>query len=144
MIQRSEFVTYIQENKDRILEKQQVYRRRQAIVEHPFGTIKRQWGFDYILTKKGRERASADVGLMFTAYNLRRIMNIVGKRAFRDYLTGVLLSFTGSLRAIGVKYALILGQRIRNVDNFHKIRIYIRLNIKHGFPSKLTLLRLGY
>ena len=30
-----------------------------------------------IITKKGKERASADVGLMFIAYNLRRIINIL-------------------------------------------------------------------
>src|SRR5450759_3897457 len=27
-------------------------------VEHPFGTLKRQWGFSYILTKRGIKRAS--------------------------------------------------------------------------------------
>jgi len=49
-------------------EKEHLYKRRQAIVEHPYGTLKRQWGFNYILTKKGIEHASADVGFMFIAY----------------------------------------------------------------------------
>ena len=31
----------------------------------------------YIMTKKRQERASADVGLMYIAYNLRRIINIL-------------------------------------------------------------------
>jgi len=31
----------------------------------------------YIMTKNGKKRASADVGLMFIAYNLRRIKNIL-------------------------------------------------------------------
>ena len=48
------------------------------IVEHPFGTMKRQWGFDHIMTKKSIKRASADVGFIFIAYNLKRIMNIIG------------------------------------------------------------------
>lgn len=47
-------------------------------MEHPFGTLKRQWGYSYVLTKKGMERASADVGLMLVAYNLRRIFHIIG------------------------------------------------------------------
>ena len=34
-------------------------------------------GLYYIITKKGKERARADVGLMFVAYNLRRIKNIL-------------------------------------------------------------------
>jgi hypothetical protein len=40
--------------------------------------MKRQWGFDHIITKKSMKRASADVGFIFIAYNLRRIINIVG------------------------------------------------------------------
>jgi hypothetical protein len=30
---------------------------RQAIVEHPYGVIKRQWDFYYIMTKKTIKRA---------------------------------------------------------------------------------------
>ena len=30
----------------------ELYQKRQAIVEHPFGIIKRQWDFYYIMTKK--------------------------------------------------------------------------------------------
>lgn len=92
MIQRSEYAAYIEHNKVNIKQKQHLYKNRKAIVEHPFGTIKRQWGFDYILTKKGMQRASADVGLMFTAYNLRRLINIIGKENFREYLKKVLFT----------------------------------------------------
>ena len=42
--------------------------------------------FSYIMTKKSSKRASADVGLMMTAYNLRRIINILGIERFRKYL----------------------------------------------------------
>lgn len=90
-IQRSEYQEYINKNKERILNNQNYYRRRQAIVEHPYGTIKRQWGFNYIMTKKTIQRASADVGLVFTAYNLRRILNILGKEALRCFLFGFLM-----------------------------------------------------
>ncbi len=90
-IQRSEYQEYINKNKERIEQNKDYYRRRQAIVEHPYGTIKRQWGFNYILTKKGKERASADVGLMFVAYNIRRIMNILGKDELKKYLEVLIL-----------------------------------------------------
>ena len=39
--------------------------------------FKRQWGFNYIMTKKTIKRASVDVGFIFTCYNLRRLLNIV-------------------------------------------------------------------
>jgi len=83
VVQRNKYVAYIEANKQRIQQNQNYYRRPQAIVEHPYGTIKRQWGFNYITTKKTMRRAAADVGLMFTAYNLRRILNLIGKEAFR-------------------------------------------------------------
>jgi len=56
------------------------------IAEHPFGTIKRQWGFSYILTKRGINHASSDVGFMFIAYNFRRIISILGKDQLMKYL----------------------------------------------------------
>ena len=102
-VQRSEYQPYINNNKERIEQNKEYYRRRQAIVEHPYGTIKRQWGFSYILTKKYKERAEADVGLMFVAYNLRRIINILGKEVFKEYLRVLVFSFLfvfGHMRAI--------------------------------------------
>jgi transposase len=78
IIERHEFAEALEINKQNIAENSQVYAQRQAIVEHPFGTMKRQWGFDHIMTKKTKERASADVGFIFIAYNLKRIMNIIG------------------------------------------------------------------
>jgi Transposase DDE domain len=85
-IHRSEFHEYIQHNKERMELNKPLYKLRQTIVEHPYGTIKRQWGFNYIMTKKGSRRASADVGLMMTVYNLRRIINILGIERIREFL----------------------------------------------------------
>src|SRR5699024_7648518 len=93
-IERSQYADLIEENRQRVKEKYETYRRRQAIVEHPFGIIKRQcnalslskWGFNYIMTKKTKQSASADVGLIFTAYNLRRIFNILSPQTLKEYL----------------------------------------------------------
>jgi hypothetical protein len=85
-IERSEYAEYVEQNRKNIEADKAIYKRRQAIVEHPYGTIKRQWGFNYIITKRGMARASSDVGLMFTAYNLRRIINIIGFDAFKKYM----------------------------------------------------------
>ena len=89
IVQRSEYADSLESNKQRVEENRELYRKRQAIVEHPYGTIKRQWGFSYILTKKTKERASADVGFMMIAYNLRRILNIIGIKAFREFLVAI-------------------------------------------------------
>jgi transposase len=95
LIHRSEYAAYYEVNRRNYEEKEQLYKRRQAIVEHHYGTLKRQWGFSYILTKKGMARASADVGFMFIAYNLRRIGNILTRDQLREYLRMLLsLLFT--------------------------------------------------
>lgn len=94
MIERSEHADLIQANKERHDRQQTKYRRRQAIVEHPYGIIKRQWGFNYIITKRGKKRASADVGLMLTAYNLRRIVNLIGMKGLKEYFRALIAYFT--------------------------------------------------
>lgn len=85
-IQRSGYQTLIDKNKERIENNKNYYKRRQAIVEHPYGTIKRQWGFSYVSTKRTMQRASSDIGFMMTAYNLRRIINIIGLKALKNWL----------------------------------------------------------
>jgi transposase len=104
VIERSEYASYIEQNRINSENNKGIYKLRQAIVEHPYGTIKRQWGFSYILTKKGKARASADVGLMFTAYNLRRIINILGHDVFKKYLMMLVLLFLQIFGIIWFKY----------------------------------------
>ena len=75
LIERSEFQQYITRNNDRVNQNPDYYRQRQQIIEHQFGTLKRQWHFDYTLTK-GKEKVLGEVYLIFTGYNLRRLMSI--------------------------------------------------------------------
>ena len=103
IVQRSEFQQYIAMNKERVENNKDYYRRRQAIVEHPYGTIKRQWGFSHIMTKKYIKRAKADVGLIFTAYNLRRLMNIIGFEKLKSYLVALLVIIFARIFATGPK-----------------------------------------
>lgn len=93
LIHRSEFAEYYEVNRINFEEKEHLYKRRQAIVEHHYGTLKRQWGFSYILTKKGMSRASSDVGFMFIAYNLKRIGNILTRDRLVEYLRILVLLF---------------------------------------------------
>jgi hypothetical protein len=53
------------------------YKQRQMIVEHPFGTIKRSWGAYYFLTRR-KISVSAEIALSFLAYNLKRVISILG------------------------------------------------------------------
>lgn len=86
LIERSEYQPYVEQNKRNIEKNPATYKKRQAIIEHTYGTIKRQWGFYFVSTKKGIKRAAADIGLMFTAFNLRRLMNSIEKSTLKKFL----------------------------------------------------------
>jgi len=52
---------------------------RRATVEHPFGTIKSWMGSTHF-SMKTLERVSTEMSLHVLAYNLKRVINIVGTR----------------------------------------------------------------
>lgn len=54
-----------------------VLRKRKETVEHPFGTLKRNWGYKYFM-QKGIEKVQAEFSFITFIYNLRRVLNIVG------------------------------------------------------------------
>ena len=50
---------------------------RMCLSEHPFGTVKWYHGAHYLLCR-GREKANGEMGLSFLAYNIRRVITLVG------------------------------------------------------------------
>lgn len=62
-----------------------LYRRRQAIVEHPFGTIKRSWGYTYTLLRR-IGKITGEFSLIFTAYNMRRSVSILTFKGLMEAL----------------------------------------------------------
>ncbi len=113
LIERTEHMDLIDANKKRLAENMEMYRKRQAIVEHPFGIIKRQWDFYYIMTKKSIKHATADVGLIFTCYNLRRIFNILDQNLLKKYLKD-LLSFIFTLTSYFKTFRLTIKSNLLN------------------------------
>ena len=61
----------------RVARRPELMRRRKAIIEHCFGTIKRSFGYDYFLFR-GKRQVTIEVNLTVLAYNLKRACNLVG------------------------------------------------------------------
>lgn len=59
-------------------------RKRSALVEHPFGTLKCRAGWNHFLVR-GLTKVRGEWSLMALAYNFTRVLNILGLQAFRDY-----------------------------------------------------------
>tara|TARA_R110000868_G_scaffold385726_1_gene653733 strand:+ start:517 stop:711 length:195 start_codon:yes stop_codon:yes gene_type:complete len=61
-------------------------RIRKRTVEHPFGTLKRWMGATHFLTRK-LNGVSAEMSLNVLAYNLKRVMKIIGTFSLLEALT---------------------------------------------------------
>ena len=84
-IERSEYEDYVVANVEQVKANWKKHRRQpygfhyvqQAIVEHPFGTMKRPWGYTCTFMKS-KEKVRGEFGLIFTSYNFRRVVSILG------------------------------------------------------------------
>lgn len=76
-IDRSEYADAVEENNKRYKANPQLYRKRQEINEHIFGTIKRQWGYNHT-NLIGLEKVNGEHSLIMLVYNIKRSINILG------------------------------------------------------------------
>lgn len=67
----------LDEMQERIYKNPELIKRRKSIVEHPFGTMKRWKDQGYFLMK-GLEKVKAEFSLSVLAYNMTRVINIIG------------------------------------------------------------------
>lgn len=67
----------LEEMKERIRKEKWKVKIRQLLIEHVFGTIKRNFEQGYFLTK-GKENVSGEMGLTALAYDIKRVLNIIG------------------------------------------------------------------
>lgn len=75
-IERSEFAEAMEKNAKNYREQYHLYRQRQEINEHIFGTIKRVWGY-YYTNLKGLPKVNGEWSLIMTVYNMKRCLNIL-------------------------------------------------------------------
>ena len=75
-IERSEYADATELNNKNYQEQYQLYRKRQEINEHIFGTIKRVWGY-YYTNLKGLKKVNGEWSLIMLVYNMKRTINIL-------------------------------------------------------------------
>lgn len=118
VIQRSECADNVIRNQAVMEQNPAIYKLRQSIVEHPFGTIKRQWGFDHTVIKRFMFRVSADIGLIFVAYNLRRLINIIGNELNMQFIALKQHYFWFCLTFLCCDFTRMILQSITGARNF--------------------------
>ena len=70
----------------RLDENPEAMRQRRETVEHPFGTIKMRMGATHFLMKT-LPKVAGEMALHVLAYNLTRVMNIVGIKPLMAAIT---------------------------------------------------------
>lgn len=60
--------------------------KRKEIVEHPFGTMKRNLGYDYFM-QVGLEKVQSEFSFICFVYNFKRVINILGVKKFIEKLS---------------------------------------------------------
>lgn len=76
-IDRSQYADAVERNGLHYKANKELYRKRQEINEHIFGTIKRQWGYNHT-NLRGLEKVNGEMALIMTVYNMKRAINILG------------------------------------------------------------------
>jgi radical SAM protein with 4Fe4S-binding SPASM domain len=105
-IERTEFDDAVEANLKRITENKATYQQRKEIIEHPFGTIKRSYGYTYTLLKT-KKKVAGEFALIYLCYNIRRVINILG--------------------TIGLKQALNNTIKVINTLSKHQEPIFLRM-----------------
>ena len=85
IIFRWEHEGILDDMRKRVKENKDVVKKRNCMCEHPFGTIKRGFNQGYFLLK-GLRKVSGELGFTMIAYNMRRVINILGVDKLMEFM----------------------------------------------------------
>jgi transposase len=83
-IERWQHQAVIERHQQRMTQQPDSMKKRAALVEHPFGTLKHRAGMHHFLMR-GLDKCRGEFSLMVLAYNFTRVLNILGIDRLRDY-----------------------------------------------------------
>ena len=76
MLNRTIYEDDMDKNDKQVSARKNEYKKRQAIVEHPCGTIERQWGYTHTILK-GTEKVKGELDRLTTSdENINNVTNI--------------------------------------------------------------------
>ncbi len=84
-IYRWEHEAILDRLKQRLASEPDIIKRRKAIIEHVFGTIKKIWGYGALLLRRLKNIPS-EVALINLTYNIKRVLNILGTQKLISHL----------------------------------------------------------
>jgi len=142
-IDRSEYAGALEANNARVRGNPGYYRQRQQIIEHVFGTQKRQRGFTYTLVR-GKENVLGEVGLMFIGYNITRCITILGaQKLIKQLLDSCLHIFNACLRLIFISFKPLIFQQaflmLRENRDFEVLKLSLIKSLQVPLFLKISI-----
>jgi transposase len=83
-IDRWEHEAVVERHKQRMKQRPDAMKKRAALAEHPFGTLKNRAGMQHFLMR-GLEKCRGEFSLMVLGYNFSRVLVLLGVERLRDY-----------------------------------------------------------
>ena len=90
--------------RERLDRRPEMMRLRRDTVEHPFGTLKRWMGAEHFLTK-GLHNTGTEMSLHVLAYNLKRVINILGVEGLVRALHALFIAIFFASQVFQLRYA---------------------------------------
>ncbi len=105
-----------------------LFKKRGSIVEHPFGTIKRNLGWDHFLVRSKKKVQGENALIMFT-YNFKRLLNLIGIVLFKKLLIAL---DNGDITQIREEIALHIANFRLYMFNFLQYIFMIQFSKKYS------------
>jgi transposase len=121
IIRRWEHEDVLERHRARMEGAGDLMRRRSAIVEHPFGTLKCRAGYRHFLVR-GFDKVRGEWSLMALCYNFTRVLNILGFEGFAACMARLFRSLSRALMADSGCIQLILETFWTNIPIWPPIK----------------------
>jgi len=125
IISRWEHEDVLERHRARMQGAGELMRRRSAIVEHPFGTLKCRAGYRHFLVR-GFNKVRGEWSLMALCYNFTRVLNIMGFERFVACVAKVLLSRLRASGAATVRLQIAPQRFLVHITPWFALRRYQR------------------
>ena len=107
IVRRWEYEDVLERHRARMAGARELMRRRSAIVEHPFGTLKCRAGYRHFLVR-GFDKVRGEWSLMALCYNFTRVLNILGFEGFAARMAKLFRLLARALRVDSTGLQLLL------------------------------------
>jgi hypothetical protein len=105
-------------------------KKRGSIVEHPFGTIKRNLGWDHFLVRS-KDKVSGENALIMFSYNFKRLLNLIGATLFQKLIKAIKINDIDAIKKEIAEHIDSFLENWQYISNIFDIHLMKEKNLKY-------------